>query len=623
MKIEGALRRLRTHGHWLVYVALAVVCTKYLNDRTDIVPKRGEWYSTDHHILLQVRSFLSGRLAIVPHPLGGGHDYDWGRGGLHTAWGLGVPILALPFHIVARWFGAPGFPDHVRFLFLYAMTTFVLVRALHATAPEEPNALVASSLAAAFVMVFPTFIGLLAARFRIYDETIATGALWSILLLAGVLLLLERSTPGRLATVCAAAGFSIMIRPPLAVYGLTTAVLATAIAHRKGTRPRALLAGIAAYAGATTLYFVGNVLRFGGAFHAGFENGISGPFVGRLTRWGLPFAKVPFLVAAKELFATLFFLEPVSSQMMGAPPASLLPYIRPDTLDERWREYYSPTYDTVILALWLIAVAIVCWRVIRGRLWRADRDLAREAATVVGAWATPPVIVLFVFYTRIGNLVTRYLVDMYPAFAAAALSVGMATVDAIRRRAPTMVGAAQLAIAGAVALYISGWRGWATGLSHPVDAKVLVSDLAAIDAHATDVPSVPDHFACGQPRGREPVHTHLEEWRGDCSFSSGMAFAMPHSRCVSFTLVPASGAWNAPENESLDELRATGDFDHLVRCGHPVIDGSKRRITMCESRRPPFLLDGLRLYSIASLDESLKPIDRLKLLQIDSASSCP
>jgi hypothetical protein len=186
-----------------------------------------------------------------------------------------------------------------------------------------------------------------------------------------------------------------------------------------------------------------------------------------------------------------------------------------------------------------------------------------------------------------------------------------------------MAGAAQLAMAGAVALYISGWRGWVTGLSHPVDEKTLVSDLAAIDAHATDVPYVPDHFTCGEPRGREPVHTHLDEWRGDCSFSSGMAFAMPHSRCVSFALAPASGAWNAPENESLDEFRATGDFDHLVSCGSPVVDGNKRRVTMCETRPPPFLLDGLRLYSIATLDENLRPIDRLKLLQIESASSCP
>jgi hypothetical protein len=34
------------------------------------------------------------------------------------------------------------------------------------------------------------------------------------------------------------------------------------------------------------------------------------------------------------------------------------------------------------------------------------------------------------------------------------------------------------------------------------------------------------------------------------------------------------------------------------------------------------LLDGIRLYSIATLDEGLSPIDRLKLMQIDGSTSC-
>jgi hypothetical protein len=44
---------------------------------------------------------------------------------------------------------------------------------------------------------------------------------------------------------------------------------------------------------------------------------------------------------------------------------------------------------------------------------------------------------------------------------------------------------------------------------------------------------------------------------------------------------------------------------------------------MCEPHAPPYLLDGMRLYSVASLDAKLTPIDRLKLTQIDAAPSCP
>jgi hypothetical protein len=615
--------RLRAHAAWFVYVAAALACTVSTNARARLVPNWGEWYmaSEGHpYVLMQVRAFLSGRLALFPHPSGAGNDYAWGRGGMHQAWGLGVPILATPFHLIGRLFRAPGFPDNLRFLILYAVVCVVLARALHRTSRDEPGALVASAAAAGFVMVFPTFIGMISSRFLIYEQTIATGALWSILLLSGVLALVHRCSYGRLVAVCGAAGFSALIRPPLAVYGLTTVAIAMIIARHRGVRPRAMLVALAAYGGVTVLDLVGNALRFGSPFQTGYGNCVSGVFVNRMVRWGLPFARVPWTIAAKEMFATLFLLQPVPAQiMMGMPPASVQPY----AVGVRWREYYAPTYDLIILALWIAALVLVCVRTYRHRLWRRDRDLSREIVTIVGAWALPPILVLFPFYARIGNLVTRYATDMFPAFAAASLCVGMAAVGAVRRRAPSMTGAAQLAIAGTVALYIAGWRGWATHLSQPIDRKALDARIADLDARSAEVPpKVSDHFKCNEPRGQPLMHSHLEGWQSDCSFRSGMVFAMPHSRCVSFSLRPTSGTWGPSESESMVGFRATADFDSLVSCGAPAVDGDTRRITMCDPHAPAFLLDGMRLYSIASLDADLNPIDRLKLMQIDPAPAC-
>jgi hypothetical protein len=571
-------------------------------------------------IVLQVRAFLSGRLALVPHPSGAGHDYTWGRGGMHSSWGLGLPILATPFHVVGRLLGAPGFPDNLRFLILYAVVTVVLARTLHRSSPNEPTRLVASTAAAGFVMVFPAFVGLISARFLIYDQTIATGALWSVLLLAGVLSLLHRCTPGRVIAVCAAAGFSTMIRAPLGAYGLTTAVLAVIVAHRKGVRVRVLLWALLAYAGVTALYLAGNSLRFGSPLTTGYANLVAGPFVNRLTRWGLPFARVPFLVRAKETFATLFLLQPVSSQiMMGTPPASVKGY----AVGERWREYYSPTYDLFTFAVWLAIFVIVGYRVVRYRLWRRDRDLGEEIPTVLGAWALPPSIGLFLLYTQVPNMVTRYLVDMYPAFAAASLCVGMAAVDLVRKRVPGMTASVQIALAGVTALYLAGWRGWAQHLSQPVNAEIVTRRIADIDARSVRMPSVPNHFTCNEPRGPLPVHTHLEDWLPDCSFRSGMVFAMPHSRCISFTFGPSGVAWGAPDNESLAGFRANGDTDPLVACGVPVVEGNTQQLTLCDPSPPSYLLDGMRLYAIASLDSNLNAIDRLKLMRIDAMPGCP
>jgi hypothetical protein len=613
-------RRLRAHASWFAYAATALCCTAYLNSRADFIPKWGEWYSGDPqpYVYLQVRSWLSGRLAVLPHPAAAGFDYVWGRRGMHTAWGLGVPWLAAPFHVLGRLFGAPGFPDHVRFLILFAITAIVLARALHVSSPKEPAALGASCAAAGFMMVFPTFVGLIVARFRIYEQTIATGALWNLVLLSGVLALLHRCTPKRLALVCAGAPFSLVLRAPLAAYGLTTIVLAMMIAHRKGMRTRTVFAAGSAAVIPIAFYLVGNLVRFGSPLNAGYANLISGSFVNRLTRWGLSFAKVPFRSAAKELYVTLFRLDPMPTQIVMGTPAEVQPYVS----GERWREYYSPTYDRFILAALVLAFGFVCWRIVRHRLWRQG-DLADERATVVGAWALPPAIVLCVFYARVGNMVTRYLVDMCPAFVAAAMCVGMAVVDWFRRRAPAYAPSAQIAIAGACGLYIATWNGWPSHLSHPLDSKALLAKVAEIDARIEDKPPVANHLKCGEPRGRPPVETHLEDWLPDCSFHSGMVFAMPHAYCVSFTLRSRTSTWGAAENEALAGFRATGDFDQLVSCGAPTPEGDDRRITMCDPHPPAFLLDGMRLYSIASLDENLNAIDsRLKLMRIDASTSC-
>ncbi len=620
---------MRPHAAWLVYGAAGLLCAAYLNAQALLVPKVGQWYAADTHpaVLLQLRAWLSGRLAPAPHPVGSWYDYVWGRGGMHSNFGLGLPLLSLPLHVVARIFGAPGFPDQVRFLIFYAITMALFTRALHRTSRHEPTALVASTVAAGFVLAFPTFVWFLAARFLIYDQAIAVGALWAVLLLAGLLVLLERSTTPRLVLVCGAAAFAVYIRPPLAAYGPTTIALALFIAHRRGLRLRALAAGLSAGVGVAALYLVNNFVRFGSPFDAGYANIVSGSLVNRLTRWGVSFASVPFKTAAKEMFATLFLLDPVATQVITSTPFQVPASVAPFTVGERWREYYSPTYDRWVFACWIAAFGIVAWRLVYKRPWRRDRDIGGEVTTIVGLWALPPSIVLFVFYAKVGNLATRYLIDLYPAFAAVLLCVGMAAVDAVRKRAPKQVAPAQLAIAAVAALYLSGWHGWARQLSHPADRATMQARLAEIDARSQSQPIPPSHFECGAPRGPEPVYAQLAGWIDDCSCSSGMIFAMPRSPCVTFTFrTGGRGAWRPADSESLAGFRAHADFDALVRCGAPKIEaleGETRSVTMCEPRPPRFLLDGMRLYSVATLDATLQPIDRLKLMRIDAVPACP
>ncbi len=620
----GTLARgARRHIDWIVYVAVALVCTEYLDTRAALVTKWGDWYMAmgegQPNTFLQIRAFLAGRLSVLPHSLGAVHDHLWGRGGMHQAWGLGVPLLATPFHLVGLLFGAPGFPDAVRFLLFYGATTVVLVRALHRVNPGRPDALATSAAAGGLVMVLPNFVGLISARFLTYEHTIAMGALWSLLMLSGVLGVARRATLGNLVALCAAAGFAVSIRPTLAAYGLTSLALGLLLAHRQGLRPRALVAGLSAYGSTAALYFVANWLRFGSPLTLGYANVIAGPKVNRLHRWGLSFHFVPLGTKVKELFASLFLLGPVGAQTAVPPPV-----VAPYALGERWREYYTPTFDPYVISVWAAAVALVVWRAYRHRPWRRDAESGTDVITLLGVWSIPPALALFGYYTVAGHFVTRYADDLYPAFAAATLCVGMGVVEAVDRRAPQLTSSAHLAIAAACGLYLTLNQGWPTHMARSIDRKTLLEHIAAIDeAVAHPTPPVPDHFVCGERRpALPPVHWHLKNWHDDCGFESGMTFAMPHSPCVKFSLGPSGASWSPEDEEALAGIRATADSDPLVACGKPAVLGETRAVTMCDPGPPPYLLDGMRLYSLATLDARLDPIDRLKLQRIDAEPAC-
>jgi hypothetical protein len=257
-------------------------------------------------------------------------------------------------------------------------------------------------------------------------------------------------------------------------------------------------------------------------------------------------------------------------------------------------------------------------------LWRRDRDLRDQVATVVGVWALPPSWALFLFYAKAAGLVTRYLVDFFPAYAAAVVCVGMAAVDIARKRAPGRVAAVQVAIAAIALAYLSGGGGWPHELSRPVTVGALEGRLAQIDAQSAQQPIPPGHVESTDPRGLDPVFGHLAAWRRDGLFESGMLFAFPRSACIAFTFRGVGdGGWGPDEDASLAGFRVRADFDELQSCGPPQDDGDARRVTFCEPRPPRFILDGMRLYTVASLDENLRPSYRLRITRIDTARGCP
>ena len=81
------------------------------------------------------RALYNGQLFLSDRPeLGIHHDFEFHNGALYTHWGYGVPLLQMPFHLLATAFSSgPGFhpfPDRAIFLFYLLLGTALFWLAL-------------------------------------------------------------------------------------------------------------------------------------------------------------------------------------------------------------------------------------------------------------------------------------------------------------------------------------------------------------------------------------------------------------------------------------------------------------------------------------------------------------
>ena len=315
-------------------------------------PRLGKVVRDGLFVELQVRAFLAGRVAVFPPVRGLARRQAGGAAACTSPGASAIPLLMTPFHLVARVFGAPTFrctrgscsrtSDDVPSRAGAAQPLAVrpgsarrqrrrrrLPRGLPDVRRPRPGAVLESRA---------DHCDRRALGPRAAGRTVA---------------LVRRCTPARLVLLCAAAGFSIIIWPTLAVYVLTTVAIALLVARRDGASLRTLASGAAGYAATTFLFAVGNLVRFGSPFNLGYANNLSGSLMNRLLRWGLPFARVPFATAAKEMLAGCS-LDPLSRV------STTRPAVRPFAVAARYREYYAPTYDLLTASVLLSAVVIAC-----------------------------------------------------------------------------------------------------------------------------------------------------------------------------------------------------------------------------------------------------------------------
>lgn len=395
----------------------------------------GRWYSANPVLRWQTDAFLHGHLALSASPYSLQHDLAWDHG-VQQVWGLGVPAFRFPFELIARVFGLQAFPDRLIFLIACTLCYWFVIRTFTTlqcktdssgtTADNWKRMRVPWVLGVLFWA--PPFVYLLRVRSEVYEEVIAYGYLYSLVLFAGFLRAVRSPTAAKLLLLALWSGLGAWVRPTLLFYGVVTVGLACVIAWRARMR-------VAVLAGILLVFFLcgaglgcTNILRFGGFFEFGhslnLETGVSWDTWNTYSlKFDYPFRREPFLSAARDELGTLFFNRKLNGMDFYAPDA-----VWGQSATLRWHEMYFPTFNVLYLALligsiliWIAHFARHC--VARGRsaqspqLPEAMGSARLKSAFAVCAvpWAALSFLLLFGFYLWSPSVSSRYNVDFLPA----------------------------------------------------------------------------------------------------------------------------------------------------------------------------------------------------------------
>lgn len=558
-----------------------------------LLPEAGRWYSADPSYRLQTEAFLRGELALQPHPHHGRIDWILGRGGMHQGWGLGVPLLRLPFELGARALGGRAFPDRLVFLGVYAMAALVLLRGLRASDRWSRRAPVSTALASlgatGLVVLHPAFLTLAHVRFAVYEEAVAYAILWALLLL-GLLLQLHRApAPWRWYALAMAAGFAPLIRPTAVFYGTISAAIGLVLVRRAGLGRASLLAGGALFLLGPAALLASNELRFGSPWELGYSLSFSGtPGDALALRFGHPFEQVDLRTAAEELASWIFFAQRHTRvEWMQVP----WPPYRAEVL--RFRESYFPTFGWGTLALLVLAWG---WLLVPrggGAARRAGLAGPGRHVGLMGAWSLATFALLFGFYLRSPTLSSRYTMDFFPAIAAALAALLLAVHAAAFRRSARWGAAVGAAIPVLVALFLapaamSSFAGESAAAYGREPKAVARERIEAIlerreaIRRSRDWPPLPERYVC-PGEVDTAIRFNLIGWdhRGGCGVDLVTQAFFRRTPCISVLVGPAGGGRGGSDlDAALQDVGAKVNYDLLERRATLREDG-RRRILFC------------------------------------------
>jgi hypothetical protein len=571
-------------------------------------------FSGDTIYRQQTHALLSGRLALSWSPISLRYDEAWGRG-VQQIWGLGVPILRLPFDAVVRAVGGFGFPDGVTFLIYFALVALLTARALgmpepSATATSRARIVWERATVLTLLVLFPSFVNLCRTRFEVYEEAIAAAHLWSLLILALLLLLVAQPRTRTLALLGAAAGVASQFRPTIFLYGVVALAIGLHSAWRARLGRRALALGASLFALGFALQVFLNWWRFLSPFEVGQRLNLSYNPTDQLTKnFDAPYWHESLPRALAELFSSLFLRQEGNGYDFYR--AGVLPLQSPAL---RFREFYFLTlrwwFFPLMLASWCAVAAL--WA-LRRRSTTARALLEDPRLTAAALFSFGGFVLMTAFYVKLPAMTSRYAVDFAaPIAAAMAVSwwLGFAVVrrllDGRRAWAASLV-LALLALALVAQPIATCWFGDIQSKHRLLDA----ADAAAtLPASVHTPPPAPRQYHCGQsPKFFGDLNGFGWNASHNCLVNVSTPFFVAASPCYDLRVGPPGG-----ESELLADrtrpVRARRGNVPLIRVRDvPYQNG--RVLTFCAPSGAPENPTGIEVLSVAWIDPlTVKAINR-------------
>lgn len=409
---------------------LAFCLAFFLNLITGFISVPREWYSYSLYLRQQTDAFFKGHVALDSSPYSLNWDLVWDHG-IQQVSGLGVPAFRFAFEALARMFGYRSFPDRVTFLIACMLCFWFLMRTFAGSGDGNGAGSTAEGWkririfwGLSLLIFAPPFVTLVSTRFEVYEEVVAYGYLYSLVLFAGFLRTVRHPTTSKLLALSLWAGLGVWVRPPLLFYGVVTVGLASIIAWRAQIR-RGVVYSFLLFGICGALLGFSNQSRFGG--FAEFGHSLNVTALNHNTyalKFDYPFRTEPLFSAARDEMATLFFVHGLNGHdyyrkgIMSGQSSSY-----------RWHEMYFSTFDAGYLFLFLMSALLWFWNFKRIRMiWNANFTTRQRSTREGGAtrleaahtllavpWALFSFGCLFLFYLWSPSLASRYNVDFLPS----------------------------------------------------------------------------------------------------------------------------------------------------------------------------------------------------------------